>query len=129
MLTREHAEVEFQRTGMSLQTDEEEASLIDPVGGRSGDSEKGPPSPLIVGPAGLRESITEYKAAMQQVGCVLAPLGQALSPSLRSSTHAGHPAVHLELDCSESNATAHPRCSFSSLSLFLSLSLSLLGTT
>ena len=67
-LTREHAEVELKRSGMSLPTNEEDSLLGDPVERRS----NGPGSPLVVGPAGMRQSISEYKAAMQQVGCVAA---------------------------------------------------------
>lgn len=60
-LTREHAEVELNRSSRSLQTGEEDSLLVNSNG-------SGPPSPVIVGPAGLRESISEYKAAMQQTG-------------------------------------------------------------
>ena len=83
MLTKEHAEVEFKRSGMSgsipdrlnssmsLQTaaDEEDELLVDSP--RSSESSaKGAKSPLVVGPADLRTSIAEYKAAVKQQGYV-----------------------------------------------------------
>lgn len=75
VLTKEHAEVEFKRSGMSgsmsLQTaaDEEDELLVDSP--RSSESSaKGANSPLIVGPADVRTSIAEYKAAVKQQGYV-----------------------------------------------------------
>lgn len=82
VLTKEHAEVEFKRagaSGMSVQADEED-SLI--ASGGSGGSSPSPGSPLFVGPAGLRESITEYKEALKQVGCVESPPAAPLASAL-----------------------------------------------
>jgi hypothetical protein len=110
-LTREHAQVEMKRSGMSLQTDEEDSLLVDPVGGRSDGS--GPSSPLIVGPAGLRQSISEYKAAVQQqAGCVRASSEPAAVQFLRSVEHAAA-AAYLELGRVESILLLTPRCSLS----------------
>jgi len=110
-LTREHAQVEMKRSGMSLQTDEEDSLLVDPVGGRSDGS--GPSSPLIVGPAGLRQSISEYKAAVQQqAGCVRASSESAAVQFLRSVEHAAA-AAYLELGRVDSILLLTPRCSLS----------------